>query len=97
MTEKHEKLLEKLEFRIQQLIYLCDSLKAENKSLKDEILLRDEQIGSISAKCEELQSKYNDLEFANTFTTSDSESVEVAKKRLSKLVQEVDKCISLLK
>lgn len=97
MTEKHEKLLADLEFRLKQLIYLCDTLKTENKNLRNEIESKNKQIEKTNLEMEELRIKYNNLEFANTLIGSDGESIEIAKKRLSKLVQEVDKCITLLK
>lgn len=97
MTEKHEKLLADLDFRLQQLIYLCDSLKEENQNLKIKLNEKESEVQNAKAGLEELSRKYSNLKFANTMTGADNESVEKAKFRLSKLVQEVDKCIALLK
>ena len=97
MTEKHEKLLADLELRLHQLMYLCDSLKAENQSLKVRLEAKGGEINRVSSVLEELNQKYNDLMFANTLTGTGSDGVEEAKNRLNKLVQEVDKCIALLK
>lgn len=97
MTEKHEKLLADLELRMRQLMYLCDSLKAENRSLKVELEAKGSEISRVNSELEELNQKYNNLMFANTLTGTDSKSVEDAKNRLAGLVQEVDKCIALLK
>lgn len=98
MADKHEKLLSELEFRLHQLMYLCDSLKEENLDLKNQLEEKRLETELVNAKLEELNSKYNNLKFANTITSGDdSESVEKAKKRLLKLVQDVDKCIALLK
>lgn len=97
MAEKHEKLLADLELRLHQLMYLCDSLKAENQSLKAQLEAKDGVINRVNLAFEELNQKYNNLMFANTITGAGSESVEDAKIRLNKLVQEVDKCIALLK
>lgn len=97
MTEKHEKLLADLDFRLQQLMYLCDSLKEENQNLKIKLNEKESEVENAKAGLEELSRKYSNLKFANTMTGADNESVEKAKFRLSKLVQEVDKCIALLK
>lgn len=98
MADKHEKLLSNLEFRIHQLMYLCDTLKDDNLLLKKEIEKKNSEIEVLNAKLSQLDSKYNNLKFAQTITSgTDTESVESAKKRLLKLVQDVDKCITLLK
>lgn len=98
MADKHEKLLSDLEFRMRQLMYLCDTLKDDNLLLKKEVQKKDSEIEVLHAKLNQLDSKYNNLKFAQTITSgTDSESVESAKKRLLKLVQDVDKCITLLK
>lgn len=97
MTEKHEKLLSDLEFRMRQLMYLCDSLKEENQELKLRLEEKNEEILFLKTDMEQLNLKYNNLKFAQTLTGRNTEDIEMTKKRLSKLVQDVDKCISLLK
>lgn len=98
MAGKHEKLLSELEFRLHQLMYLCDSLKDENQQLKNLLEEKAREIELANAKLSQLDAKYNNLKFASTIASgSDSESVEDAKRRLLKLVQDVDKCITLLK
>lgn len=98
MADKHEKLLSDLEFRMHQLMYLCDTLKDDNLLLKKEVQKKDSEIEVLNAKLNQLDSKYNNLKFAQTITLgTDTESVESAKRRLLKLVQDVDKCIILLK
>jgi len=97
MTEKHEKLLSELEFRMRQLIYLCDSLKEENQELKLRLEEKNQEVLNVRTDMEQLNLKYNNLKFAQTLTGKNAEDVETTKKRLSKLVQDVEKCISLLK
>lgn len=97
MAEKHEKLLSELEFRMRQLMYLCDSLKEENQELKMQLDAKKKEVAHAKSELEQLNNKYSNLKYANTLVGGDSEGVEVAKKRLSKLVQDVEKCISLLK
>lgn len=97
MTDQHEKLLLDLEFRMHQLMYLCDSLKEENQELKSQLGKKESELVHANIEIEQLNSKFNNLKFANTLAGADAEGVETTKKRLTKLVQEVDKCISLLK
>jgi len=44
MTDEKNKLLVDLEVRIKQVLFLCDSLKSENATLKTEILSRQKEI-----------------------------------------------------
>lgn len=97
MANKHEKLLSELEFRMHQLMYLCDSLKEENNGLKTQLKKKEQEITHANAELEKLNSKFNNLKLANALSGTDSESVEKTKRRLSKLVQDIEKCISLLK
>lgn len=97
MADKHEKLLSDLDFRIRQLMYLCDTLKDENRNLKSLLEEKNLEIELANAKLTQLDSKYNNLKFIKTFSGSTSDDVQDAKKRLLKLVQEIDKCIALLK
>ena len=97
MAEKHEKLLSELEFRLRQLMYLCDSLKEENQDLRVQLEEKDGEVNRINTQLEQLNLKYNNLKFAKTLPGTDQEGVDKAKKRLLKLVQDVDKCIALLK
>lgn len=97
MANKHEKLLSELEFRMRQLIYLCDSLKEENRALKIRLEEKESEVVNANAELEKLNSRFNSLRLANTLTGTDTEGVEKTKKRLSKLVQDIEKCISLLK
>lgn len=95
MTDDKLKLLNDLEFRVKQVMYLCDTYRDENirlraglDSMKELLTEREEQLGQLSKK-------YDSLKVARTITAA-SVDVDIAKERLSKLVREVDKCINLL-
>lgn len=96
MADKYEELLANLELRMRQLMFLCDSLREENSTLKSQLVVKNEKINNLSSDLEQLKSSYDNLKFARNFLTGNDEEKNVAKQRLSKLVQEVDKCISLL-
>ena len=96
MTEDRTKLLVNLEVCVKQVLLLCDKLKQENSQLKDELVLKKEEITRINSGISLLSEKYDNLKSARTITAA-SVDVDTAKLKLSKLVREVDKCISLLK
>lgn len=98
MTQRQEKLLADLEFRINQLIYLCDSLKEENLSLRTLIDEKNLKIELADAKYNQLDQMYNSLKVAHAIVAgSENDGIEIAKTKLTKLIHDVDKCITLLK
>lgn len=97
MTEKDERLLAEFEIRMRQLMYLCDSLKEENAKLRQALLQKDAALEVLTSQIEMLKDKYNNLKFVKSFSSGDQDEVDQAKRRLSRLVREVDKCITILK
>jgi predicted nuclease with TOPRIM domain len=70
-------------------------LKAENAELYDMVDQKDAALKELQMKNEELQKQYDNLKLAKIISVSDSD-LDNAKKRLAKLVRDVDKCIALL-
>lgn len=97
MTENDEKLLAEFEIRMRQLIYLCDTLKKENASLRQELANKSQVVEGLVVEVEGLKRKYDNLKFVKALSSRNNEEAEKAKKRLSKLVRDVDKCIAMLK
>ena len=97
MTGKSEELLAEFESRMRQLMYLCDSLKEDNAYLRQELNRKDAVIETLTLEVAELKSKYDNLKFVKSFSSEDKEEMKVAKRRLSELVRDVDKCIAILK
>lgn len=97
MTENDEKLLAEFELRMRQLMYLCDTLKDENSQLKQQLAQKNMEVEGLSSQLGELKAKYDNLKFARSFSSGSLEEKEQARKRLSKLVRDVDKCITMLK
>ena len=95
MTEEKKKLLTDLEFRVRQVMYMCDTLKAENIRLKSDLQVTQQQFAEKTDQLNQLKTKYDSLKTARTITAA-SVDVKIAKNKLSKLVREVDKCINLL-
>lgn len=97
MTEKDEKLLADFELRMKQLMYLCDALTEENKTLRKELSNKNTIVENLSVEMEHLKKKYDNLKFAKALSSQNEEEMLKSKKKLSKLVRDVDKCIALLK
>ncbi len=95
MIDDKKKLLTDFEFRVRQVMYLCDSLKEDNARLKKELAEKEQQISEFNSELSRLRTKYDSLKMARTITAA-SVDVDNAKSKLSKLVREVDKCINLL-
>lgn len=95
MTDDKKKLLSDLEFRIRQVMYLCDSLREDNVRLRAELEQSTLRLKEKENQLDQLTKKYDSLKVARTITAA-SVDVDTANEKLSKLVREVDKCINLL-
>lgn len=95
MTEAGKKLLSTFEARLRHLIYLHDELKRENNGLKQLLEEQKEENDKILEEFKKLKTDYINLKTATTISLNGSD-VKETKLRLSKLVREVDKCITLL-
>lgn len=95
MTEKDKNLLDTFEGKVRHLVFLYDKLKEENESLKQTLAEKDNEMSAMKQELSELESKYKNLKMARMFSVNIDE-IRDAKKELSDLVREVDKCIALL-
>ena len=91
----NEKALATFETRIRQMILRFQELKKENKSLYDMLQKNEQDMNQLRQKLEQQQSDYNSLKMAKMIEISDSD-MEESQKRLSKLIRDVNKCITLL-
>ncbi|MGL5957952.1 MAG: hypothetical protein ACRCZZ_05100 [Phocaeicola sp.] len=95
MTEEDKKLLTNFGTKMRHFIYLHDELKRENRELREIIAERDESIAKLDRKIEQVEASYANLKWAKMITIRDKD-IKDTKERISKLVREVDKCITLL-
>ncbi len=95
MTEEEKKLLNTFETQLRHLIYLHGELKRENAELKRLLDLEKLRNEKVQAQYDELEVSYTNLKTATAISLNGSD-VKETKLRLSKLVREVDKCITLL-
>ena len=96
MAEEEKKLLITFEARLRQLIYQYEQLQQENNRLKQLLEQKNEEIGKLSDSKNKLEVMYTNLRTAKTISIHDKDITDT-KKRVSKLVREVDRCIALLK
>lgn len=95
MTEDQLKLVANFEARVRQLMFLCDELKQRNADLEAGLIEEKEKNQSLEEEIKRLNLKYDNLKIARIITVK-RDDFTGTKKRLSKLVREVDKCIALL-
>ncbi len=96
MAEEDKNLLTTFEARLRQLIYQYEQLQQENNRLNKLLVAKDEEIGKLTDSKNKLEVMYTNLRTAKTISIHDKDVVDT-KKRLLKLVREVDRCIALLK
>lgn len=95
--EQEKDIIAEFHFKMKQLMYYCDSLREENIRLIKEISAREEEIASKLEEIDKLKLDFSNLKFAKSLSYNTGEYKDEARKRLARLVRDVDKCISLLK
>ncbi len=95
MTDDQKKKLTVFETRVRQLLFLCDTLKAENADLKEKLSAKEIDLQSASDEIKALKAQYDNLKIARVVSIQQGE-IKNARQKLSKLVREVDRCIALL-
>ncbi len=91
----NEKALLDFQMRVRQLILQFQEMKKENEELYAMVDKIEQDQKGLRAKLEEKQRQYDSLKMAKMISVSD-EDVEMTKKRLSKLIRDVNKCIAVL-
>lgn len=95
MTEKENNLLAVFDERVHDLIKLCDNQKRHIEELETSLNEKDEIIQQAKQTIKALQAKYTNLLTARRLA-EDKNEFQNARKRVNKLVREVDTCIALL-
>lgn len=93
--DANEKTLNTFATRVRQMILQYEELKGENSELYDLVDQREKEIETLKAQFRQAQSDYNSLKMAKMITISDGD-MESAQKRISKLIRDVNKCITLI-
>ena len=95
MSSAQVDALELLRQRIERILEMDSSRKAENEQLKRHNDELEEMIRLDREKIKDLEEKYNKLKISKALVVS-SNDVHDAKLRVNRLVREIDKCIALL-
>jgi predicted RNase H-like nuclease (RuvC/YqgF family) len=93
--DPNEKTLTTFETRIRQMILRFQELKKENTALHVQLQKDEQEILNLKSKLAQADSNYNSLKMAKMLEITDGD-LEGAKARVSKMIREVNKCISLL-
>ena len=96
MTEEDKRLLNTFEGRLRNLLFLFEEQKKEIASLRHLLEEKEAAIARMESDRKELESRYANLKMARIISINDTE-LNDTKKRLTRLVREVEKCIALLK
>ena len=70
-------------------------MKKENNDLYELVDQREKEIEKLEAQLKQARNDYNSLKMAKMIEISDSD-MENAQKRISKLIRDVNKCITLI-
>lgn len=93
--DANEQALTLFTTRVRQLLFHYQELKKENESLQMQVRERDTQIKELEDLLVHADKEYNSLKMAKMIEITDGD-MDTAQKRLSKLIREVNKCITLL-
>ena len=93
--DPNEKTLTTFETRIRQMILRFQELKKENSALHVQLQKDEQEIQNLKSKLAQADSNYNSLKMAKMLEITDGD-LESAKARLTKMIRDVNKCISLL-
>ena len=91
-SEQLNKVVEKTE----RLISLCNVLQEENDLLKLENQSLSAAVDAGKEKTKDLEQKLNVLKMAKSFSETNEKTLDI-KQKINEFVQEIDKCIVLLK
>ena len=93
--DANDKLITLFSTRVRQLLLMYDKLKGEKKALEDAVAERDAALEDVRRELERLRGDYNSLKMAKMKEITDGD-MESAQKRLSKLIRDVNKCITMI-
>jgi len=95
MTNEEKKKLNTFEARVRQLILQYQSLQSEVEHLNNIIADKEHEIEELNNLVESYKQNYQHLKMAKYMEISDGD-IKEAKRRMTRLVREVNKCIGLL-
>ena len=95
MSAESQITLRKLKGHIEQIISKYELALSENESLKGELERCRTELENKGDRIKELEKKVEVMQLGDAFKAS-SEDVKEAKRKIGRIVREIDKCISML-
>lgn len=95
MTEREVEELILLKRKVEELVGRYEETERDLVSLRSEKEELEKKLHEKEEELIELEEKYNKLQLSGAIK-GDEESTRLARKRINKLVREIDKCIALL-
>ena len=95
MRAESQITLRKLKGHIEQIISKYELALSENESLKGELERCRTELENKGDRIKELEKKVELMQLGDAFKAS-SEDVKEAKRKIGRIVREIDKCISML-
>lgn len=93
--DSNEKTLNTFATRVRQMILQYAELKKENDELYALVDQREKEIKQLREELSQAEADYNSLKMAKMLEVTDGD-MEGAQKRVTKLIRDVNKCITLL-
>ena len=88
-------MIDRLKERIQQLIAIYETERAERIRLEAELEKSKSQNIEYTKQITELERTIDNLKLADAFKAGNADNTE-ARKKIDKLIKEIDKCITLM-
>lgn len=88
-------MIDKLKERIQQLIAVYETERAERIRLEAALEKSESQNAEYAKQITELERTIDNLKLADAFKAGNADNTE-ARKKIDKLIKEIDKCITLM-
>ena len=88
-------MIEKLRQRIQELISAYETEKQERRRLESELEKATTQNKAYKEQIIELERTIDNLKLADAFKSGNADNTE-ARKKIDKLIKEIDRCITLM-
>ena len=88
--------LDKIITKTERLMELCSALQEENDLLKLENQSLNSAVKVSKDKIDELEQKLKVIKMAKSFSETNEKTLDI-KQKINEFVQEIDKCIVLLK
>ncbi len=88
-------MIDKVKEKIQKLIAAYESERAERIRLEKELETSESQNREYTKQITELERTIDNLRLADAFKAGNADNTE-AKKKIDRLIKEIDKCITLM-